>query len=178
MGSTVAPAGTGSPGFTLIETMVAMAVLAGGLLALAQVFTLGFTTLAGAGSHIVAREKATEAIESVYTARDTQTLTWAQVHNVGDGGVFLEGEQDMTEAGADGLVNTADDGDIEVITKPGPDGEFGNGDDTEEELRQFSRQIEITDVSPNLRRIRVTIRYVVGGGRRQYVVESLISAFA
>lgn len=165
-------------GFTLIETMIAMAVLAGGLLALAQVFTFGVATIAAGGAHIIAREKATEAVESVYTARDTRTITWAQVLNAADGGIFIDGAGPLTEAGADGLVNTPDDGNVETIIQPGPDGELGNGDDLVEQLDQFTREIAITDVSPNLRRIRVTIRYRAGGGQREYFVETLISAFA
>ena len=165
-------------GFTLIETMIAMAVLAGGLLALAQVFTFGVAAIAAGGAHIIAREKATEAVESVYAARDTRTITWAQVLNEAGGGIFIDGAGPLTQAGADGLVNTADDGDVETIMHPGPDGELGTGDDIDERLDQFTREIAITDVSPNLRRIRVTIRYVAGGGWREYFVETLISAFA
>lgn len=165
-------------GFTLIETMVAMAVLATGLLALAQVFTFGVAAIASGGAHLIARQKATEAVESVYTARDTQTITWGQVLNAADGGIFLDGAGDLTVAGPDGIVSTADDGVIETIVQPGPDGELGTGDDVTERLEQFTREIAITDVSPNLRRIRVTITYIAGGGRREYVIETLISAFA
>lgn len=165
-------------GFTLIETMIALLVLTGGLLALAQVFTLGLSSIAAAAPDIVAREKATEAIESVYTARDTQTVTWDDIRNAADGGVFEDGARQVRAAGADGLVNTADDGDIEVTLLPGPDGQLGTADDIAQPLSQFTREIAISDVGPNLRRIRVTIRYIAGGGPREYAVETLIAAFA
>lgn len=67
---------------------------------------------------------------------------------------------------------------METITKPGPDNQLGTEDDLVETLTQFTREIEIQDVGPNLREIRVTIEYVVGAGRRQYTVETLIAAFA
>ncbi|MBI4484508.1 MAG: prepilin-type N-terminal cleavage/methylation domain-containing protein [Acidobacteria bacterium] len=165
-------------GFTLVETLIAMLVLSAALLALAQVFALGLTSLAAAAPDIIAREKAAEAVESVYTARDTRTITWDEIRNEADGGVFLDGPQPLTTSGADGLVNTGDDGAVETITKPGPDNQLGTEDDLVETLTQFTREIEIQDVGPNLREIRVTIEYVVGAGRRQYTVETLIAAFA
>jgi type II secretory pathway pseudopilin PulG len=167
-------------GFSLLETMVALGVLGSGLLAVAQVFTTGLGTLAGAGPEIIARQKATEAIESVYTARDTRKVTWAQIRNTTDSGVFLTGERELKNAGADGLLNTADDqeADVESVMLPGADGSLGTDDDIEQSLSHYTRQIEIDDVSTNLRRLRVTIRYLAGSTKREYVVETFISSFA
>lgn len=165
-------------GFTIIEAMIALLVLAGGLLALAQGFAVGLSGIATAASDITAREKATEAVESVYTARDTRTVTWEELRNASDGGVFDDGARPVRAAGPDGLVNTADDGDVEAIVLPGLDGQLGTGDDLSQRLGEFTRAIEISDVGPNLRRIRVTVRYVVGGGPREYTIETLMSAFA
>ncbi len=170
-------------GFSLIEAMVALGVLATGLLGLAQVFTVGLGALTAAGPDITAREKATEAIESVYTARDTRTVTWAQIRNVNgdsgsDGGVFLDGERPLTLSGADGLLNTADDGAVEARVLPGPDNLLGTEDDISQPMQQFTREIEIRELAPNLRRIRVVIRYVAGSAHREYVLETLISSFA
>jgi type II secretory pathway pseudopilin PulG len=164
-------------GFTLVETLIALFVLASGFLALAQAFTLGLLSIGAASPHMIAREKAAEAIEGIYTARDAQTSDWDDLRNVGDGGVFAEGAQALTTAGNDGLVNTADDGDVEAVLLPGADGELGNEDDVTQELAQFTREIEITDVAANLRRVRVIIRYQAGG-THQYVLETLLSAFA
>jgi prepilin-type N-terminal cleavage/methylation domain-containing protein len=164
-------------GFTLIETLIAMLVLAGGFLALAQAFALGLTSISSGTPHLIAREKAAEAIEGIYAARDSQLLDWDDLQNASSGGVFLDDARSLTEAGADSLVNTADDGDIETIAMPGADGELGTEDDEAQPLAQFTREIEITGVSANLRRLRVIIRYQAGGSQ-EYVLETLISAFA
>ena len=170
-------------GFSLVEAVVALGVLAVGLLMLAQVFTLGLGLLTSAGPDLIAREKATEAVESVFTARDTRTITWAQIRNRqgqsgADNGVFLDGERNLRMPGADGLVNTVDDGPIESLVQPGPDGQLGTGDDLTLPLTQFTREIEIRDVNANLRRIRVIIRYQAGKFRREYKLETFISSFA
>jgi hypothetical protein len=150
---------------------------------MAQVFTLGLGMLGGANSDLIAREKAAEAIESVYTARDTHIVTWAQIRNVAgasgsDGGVFRDGPRPLTVAGPDGLVNTADDGAIEAMMTPGHDNLLGTDDDVARLMTEFTREIEIRDVGPDLRRIRVIIGYQVATGRREYVLETLISSFA
>jgi prepilin-type N-terminal cleavage/methylation domain-containing protein len=170
-------------GFTLLETMVALGVLAFGLLAMAQVMAFGVGMLSGSGPDMMAREKAAEAIESVFTARDTRTITWDRIRNVAgvsgsDNGVFLDGPRPLTTSGADGLLNTADDGPIESIILPGLDGAMGTGDDVVSLLESFYREVEIRDVGPNLRSIRVRITYRAGQQEREYVVETLISSFA
>ena len=172
-------------GFTLMETMIALAILATGLLATAQVmaFTLGMAS--DSGADLMARQKATEAIESVFTARDTRTITWARIRNVvgesgSDGGVFKDGKQPLKVGGADGLVNTADDGNVEATMLPGPDALLGTGDDVASPLSKFQREIQITNVpgNPNLRRIKVTITYRSEQRTREFVIDTLISSFA
>ena len=71
----------------------------------------------------------------MFAARDSHKLTWAQIRNVqgasgSDNGVFLDGPQPLRTAGADGVVNTADDGPVETMTYPGPDQRIGTADDT------------------------------------------------
>ena len=46
------------------------------------------------------------------------------------GGVFNDAFTNLTLPGADGLVNTADDGAIEELRTPGADGILGNTDDS------------------------------------------------
>ena len=46
----------GDAGFSLIETMIAMAILATGLLSLAGVFVVGLNHLAGSSASLIARE--------------------------------------------------------------------------------------------------------------------------
>src|SRR6266536_5291753 len=78
-------------GFTLIETMIAIILLSFGLLALASGFTQGMVFMSSSHQHRIAKEKASEAIESVSTARDTRVLSWAQIRNTGNSGIFLAG---------------------------------------------------------------------------------------
>lgn len=178
-------------GFSLVESVVAMSVLTIGLLALAQTFYLGMRHMATSSSSVIAREKAREAIESVHSARDTQTIRWAQIRNTAavagvcpagtsanGGGVFLGGEIEMRTAGVDGLVNTADDAAAPLESSPGPDNILGNADDVP--LMYFWRTITICDVNNNndLRQILVTIRYRVGVIERRYSLTTFISSFS
>lgn len=170
-------------GFTLVEALVAMVVLSVGLLGLAQAFYLGMAHMSMSSASLIAREKAREAVESVHTARDAGTLTWAQIHNDGNGGVFLAGPQALNAAGADGLVNTTDDAaaGLEELLDPGPDGILGNSDDVSTPLTGFQREIaivELNPVNPDLREVVVTITYSVGAQSRTYRLRTFISAFS
>ncbi len=170
-------------GFSLVEVLVAMAILTGAALALVGALARGTQLLLGSQSQLLAKQKATEAVESVFTARDTRVLTWAQIRNVrggsgADGGIFLDGPQPLREVGPDGLVNTADDGAIETLTLPGRDNILGTQDDERRVLDAFTREIEIRDLGPNLRRIAVTVRYGTGPGQREYVLVTYISSYA
>ena len=136
-------------GFTLLETLVAMLILVFGLLALAQAFVIGMTHMASSSFDVIAREKAREAVESVHTARDTRTIVWAQIRNVGRGGVFLDGAQALRGvpgSEGDGLVNTADDTSLpeQVIVTPGPDQILG----TRRRRRDAAHELHAGDRDP------------------------------
>jgi prepilin-type N-terminal cleavage/methylation domain-containing protein len=170
-------------GFTLMETLIAMSVLTVGLLGVAQVFYLGMQHMSTSSASLIAREKAREAVESVHTARDTRTITWALIRNVAAGGVFLDAAQPLNAAGADGLVNTADDAAAGVETQrdPGPNGILGDSDDVSTPLFGFRRQIQINElqpVNPDLRELVVTITYTVGRQQRTYTLRTFVSAFS
>ena len=170
-------------GFTLVEVIVALTIVTTATLALAAVLAQGTQLLLASQAQMIATEKATEAVESVFTARDTRVLAWAQVRNVAgasgaDGGIFLDGPQPLRRAGPDGLVNTADDGPIEELVLPGPDSLLGTADDQHVPLTDYTREIEIRDLGANLRRVRVTVRYRVGTGTREHVLVTYISSYA
>lgn len=187
------PPRDGDGGFSFMELIVAMSILMVGLLGLAQVFYFGMAIVGTSSAQLIAREKAREAIESVHTARDTRVITWAQIRNTNPpscaawptttangGGTFLNGQQNLLAAGADGLVYTADDAGQEML--PGPDNRLGTADDIP--LAGFTREIAICDVNGNvnLRQIAVTIRYngsaAVGSQRRTYTLVTYISSFS
>jgi len=174
-------------GFSLIEVIVATGILATGLLSLAGVFSLGMIHMAASSPGIIAREKAREAVESVHTARDTGNTPWVKIRNVNatPPGVFLVGEQPMYAPGADGLANTADDVTAGLERLPGFDNRLGTSDDIL--LRDFTREIQITDlfmdyqptvVNPNLRQIKVIVKYKVAGFWRTYTLTTYVSSFS
>jgi hypothetical protein len=172
-------------GFSLVEVVVATGILSAGLLSLAGVFSLGMLHMAGSTPGLIAREKAREAVESVHTARDTGDLPWSKIQNVPAPGVFLTGAQPMYRAGLDGLVNTADDAAALLEKQAGNDNVLGTSDDIA--LTDFTREIQITNlfadgsltiVNPNLRQIKVIVKYKVGGNWRTYTLTTYISSFS
>ena len=170
-------------GFTLVESLLAIGILSGGLLMLAMVLVTGVKRLADAPVDLIAKQKAVEAIESVFQARDTRLLTWAQIRNVrggsgADGGVFLDGAQPMRTAGADGLINTADDGAVEVVILPGADGVLGTADDQSVPLTQYTREVRIRDINAVLRQIDVIVTYQTSNGTRQYSLTTYVSSYS
>jgi len=172
-------------GFSLIETMFALLIVVVALMGLAQVFVVGMTHMSTSTYDVIAREKAREAVESVHTARDTRTITWAQIRNVSGGGVFLDGPQQlrgMPGNEGDGLVNTNDDSvlPMQFIVTPGPDQTLGTADDVMQLLTNFTREIEIRDIagSPTLRQLRVIMRYNVANQQRTYVLTTFVSSFS
>jgi len=173
-------------GFTLIEVVIAMGVLTVGLLSLVGVFAAGLQRVGSSSNQLIAREKAREAIESVHAARDTGRLSWGSIRNVADGGIFVAGSQPLKQAGNDGIVNTADDGSLETVVKPGPDGLLGTADDETTELANFTREIVITPlnypntttVNPSLRQITVNVRYLADSVWRTYTLTTYVSSFS
>lgn len=184
-------------GFTLIETMIAIVVLMIGVLTLVAVFATAVASTQNAQENLIARQKAEEALESIFTARNTQQINFAQIANVSVGGIFVDGPTQLMSAGNDGLVNTLDDlpfpangvcpAGPECIPLPGPDSILGTPDDVPMSLAYFTRQIQINPVlepdgvtvNPNLKQISVTVSYTTGGSPapRSYSVNALISAF-
>ena len=170
-------------GFSLAETMFAVGILAAGLLTAAGLLAAGMQKIASSPLDLVATQKAAEAIESVFSARDTRTLTWAQIRNVNgasgtDGGIFLDGPRQLRAAGADGLLATADDGAVETTQFPGRDAQFGTADVVTTTLDGFTREIQIRDLQTNLRSITVIVAYRDGAATRTYTLTAYISSFA
>jgi type II secretory pathway pseudopilin PulG len=171
-------------GISLVETMIAMLVLTVGAIGMASMFLKGMQAAGSSPTELVATQKAAEAIESVFSARDSHTITWDKLRNA-DQGIFVKNPQPMFVAGDDGILGTTDDGKdgadtgvLETVVLPGPDQLIGTADDREETLQGFKREIKITDVRDDLRLITVTITYPAGGTTRKYTLTSYISAVA
>lgn len=172
-----------SKGFSLVETLIALGVLTVGVLGTAGVLAKGMQHLSSSPQDVLVTQKAAQAVEAVFTARDSGKLTWAQIKNQSAGGVFLDGEQPLKESGADGVVNTLDEGSepVEEVIYPGKDGMLNTPDDKKVRLDNFKREIAIADVANTngeLRSIVVTITFMSGPTKRTYVLKSFISAFS
>jgi len=165
-------------GVSLLETLVAISILSVGALSMAGVFAQGMKGTTSSPNELTATQKAAEAIESVFSARDSHAIGWSQLRNQNKGGIFKNGPQPLKIAGADGVLNTNDDGPVETIDFPGPDQKLGTADDVTKTLSEFTREIAITDISDELRSITVTITYLVNGQPRTFTLTALISSFA
>ncbi|MGC2333944.1 MAG: prepilin-type N-terminal cleavage/methylation domain-containing protein, partial [Candidatus Acidiferrales bacterium] len=162
-------------GFTLLETMIALAVLAVGILGLAAMLGDAIAYMQGSREDFIAQQKAEQAVEAIFTAKYTNSVTWPQVANFSAGnptGLFLPGAQPLTVTGADGLVGTAVDSTAipDYILDPGPDGKLGTADDVKIPLTNFTRTISIIPFvgDANLRTIVVTVNYTAGRFQRVY----------
>ncbi len=168
-------------GFSLAETVIAMGVLITGVIGAAAVLTAGMQNLSSSPSDVIVTQKAAQAVEAVFAARDSHKLTWDQINNVANGGVFVDGPTPVTLPGPDGLVNTADDGSTETIVTPGTDQVLGTSDDQTTVLSQFTREIKVEDVAGEngqLRSITVTLTYRSGPTLRTYKLVSFISSYS
>jgi type II secretory pathway pseudopilin PulG len=174
-------------GFTLVEVMISAVILVTGLLSLAYAFGLGLGSIDSAEMDSIARQKARQAMEDVFTARDTGGITFSQICNLPTAGCIFEPAttwEPLYTAGPDGLVNTADDGTaapipsvvnnstgagdvlpngcstapcIETMDTPGPDGILGTADDVWVPLTGYLRNITIVPVAGALNLNQITV---------------------
>ncbi|HXX15580.1 MAG TPA: prepilin-type N-terminal cleavage/methylation domain-containing protein [Candidatus Eremiobacteraceae bacterium] len=171
-------------GFTLLETMIAMAILSFGVLGLASFFTQGLKNSNTVQMQYIANQKAQEAMESIFEARDANLLTFSEINNVSNGGVFLNGAQPLLAPGPDGIVGTADDDTSnpdKIITGPGPDNILGTADDTYIPLNPWmTRTITITPVTgyTNMVQVNITINYQYEGQVGQVQLVTYLSAYS
>lgn len=176
-------------GFTLIETMIAIVVLVIGILGLAAILADGLMYMKGSQVDYIAQQKASEAVESIFTARNMGQATWDSICNVGDsicaGGIFSAGPQSLCDPGADGIIGTADDNCAtlaDAILLPGTSSGTYSSSPVRLPLSayNFQRTITITNVPgiANLRQIQVTITYQAGKVPRTYTMISNISNFS
>jgi prepilin-type N-terminal cleavage/methylation domain-containing protein len=203
MGATMTQSRSRQGGFTIIETMIAITIMGIGLMTLIAAFATAVTATQNAQENLIARQKTLEALESVYTARNTQQISFAQIANVSSGGIFLDGPTQLLCPGTNGLAGTAAFGGYtgdgacpangpcaagpQCLVLPGPDGILGTPDDVGMSLANFTRQIQIASVlesdgvtvNPNLKQITVTVNYWAAGSTLQhtYTVTALISSY-
>src|SRR5579871_6723699 len=78
-------------GFTLIETMISMAILTIGAVGLLGVFGLAVKASQSSQEDMLARQLAAETMETIYTARNMGQINWTSINNVSNGGIFVDG---------------------------------------------------------------------------------------
>ncbi len=161
-------------GFSLIEAIIAIFILTIGLIgtAAAVTYALEFSTI----SRNVTKAKlvVVASIEEVESLRNSRRLNFKQFANVGsvdnsDAQNNFMGFSDgysmvSSSPGPDGVNGTADD----ISTAPGNDGVFGTPDDTVDMklLRSgYIRQIQIVNLSANLKKVIVRVRYTSVNGK-------------
>jgi len=169
-------------GFTVMETLIAIVVLSVGILGLGAMLGDACEYMEGSQNDYIAQQKAEEAVEAIFTAKYTDTITFAQIANTNANppGIFLTGAQPILQPGPDGLVGTtADVGALPAyIINPGPDGLMGTADDIKVSLSNFKRTITIAPTGdPNLSSVTVTINYTSGRFQRSYTMNTFVSAF-
>lgn len=168
-------AGKAAAGFTLLETIVAMLVLMIGLLGLAS--ALSFSLAVSNRGRNVTNTKLliVSVLEQMETLRNTKQLPFCQIANAGSTGLsgcttnpgapifngFPTGFQSVSSnPGPDGIYGTGDD-----MLDAGPDNNYGTADDFTNPalaVRGYTREIQITNLSPTLKRIQVTLN-ITGG---------------
>lgn len=189
-------------GFSLLEVLFSIVIIMTGLLAMLASFAYALSTTQSTQEDQVAKQTAQDTLENIFTARDTQQITFAQIANVSGGGIFVDGPTNLIDTGPDGLAGTADDipfnpavtgcpaainplG-VQCIKLPGKDGMLGTADDTYMVLGNFQRTIVIANtlnpdgsVNPNLKQITVNVQYTrpLSSRARVYTVNSLMSVY-
>ncbi len=168
-------------GVTLIEVMMSMGFLSIALMGAAFTMTTGVASVQISQEQLLAKQKAREAMETVFTARNTQNITFADIANATNGGIFVDGFQVLREPGVDGIANTADDAaaPIETVTLQTPSGPQVRS------LGTFERRIALTDVllsgggvDPDIRRVEIQVRYSFRGALTTVTLNSMIARFS
>jgi len=165
--------GNSESGVTILEMVVAMLILTVGLLGLAA--SIGYAvTVSNKGRNLTnTKLLVVSLLEQMETLRNTEQLTFGQIANQGsvdNTGApktfigFPTAFQSLSiNPGPDGIFGTSDD-----LISPGLDNIYGTSDDTIDStwaVPGYQRQISITNLSTNLKRIQVTLRYPDSGGQ-------------
>jgi len=177
-------------GFTLIEVMISAAIITIGLCSMLAVFGVALAATQNAQEDMIAKQLASESMESIFTARDTSQLGWNLINNVSNGGIFVDNPQfnPINNAGADGIVGTGDDAvaGAQTLQMPGPDGIIGTADDPAPlALTNFQRSVSITPVvsggvtAADLRLVTITVQYTTSQFHvpKNYILTAYISQY-
>jgi hypothetical protein len=141
--------------------VVAMLILTIGLLGLAA--SIGYAvTVSNKGRNISnGKLLVVSLLEQMETLRNTEELTFAQIRN--------QGQTD--DPGAPRPFAGFPTAFQSLSMNPGPDGIYGTDDDDPASVVPgYQRQILISSLSTNLKRVQVTVRYPDAGGKMHDLV--------
>ncbi len=189
-------------GFSLIEVMISMVILAVGLLATLAALEITMAANSTSQQDMIARQLASEAMESIFNARNSSQIPFSSIANTTatPPGIFVPTSEQPKCEGPDGILGTADDtacltasgvecpnAGVECLSEAGPDGIVGTADDAIVSLANFYRTITITPLSEDgittdqtLVEVTITINYQVAGNfghTRTYVLNEEISEY-
>ena len=157
-------------GVTILEMALSTIILTIGLLALAA--SIGYAIAVSNKGRNLTNTKlvAVSMLEQMETLRNTGRLTFGQIANVGA----------VDNTGATRDFAGFPTGFQPVSINPGPDGIFGTQDDLIDPANNqtqstwamsgCSREIVITNLSPSLKRVQVTLQYQDSGGQMRNLV--------
>ena len=157
-------------GVTILEMALATIILTVGLLALAA--SIGYAIAVSNKGRNLTNTKlvAVSMLEQMETLRNTGRLTFGQIANVGA----------VDNTGASRDFAGFPTGFQPVSINPGPDGMFGTQDDLIDPatnqtqptwaISGCSREIVITNLSPTIKRVQVTLQYQDSGGQLRNLV--------
>jgi hypothetical protein len=164
--------------------MIAIGLFAVGLLSVLALFSTAIATTEHAQEDLIAKQRAREALEAIYSARDDSDLTFNAIANQPLPGIFKVGFEPLyrIDPSSNEIVGSASEGTTpDYVLAPDANGELTQ----QVPLTNFERQIDIepvTDgsgnINPNLKIVTVTVRVMGGtGGFRDYKVVGYISKF-
>jgi prepilin-type N-terminal cleavage/methylation domain-containing protein len=175
-------------GFTLIEVLIAMVILMVGLLGLLALFGTALSATADAQGDLIAKQKARELLEAVYSSRDDAGMSWNQIQNDNvAGGAFKTGWQPLLRVtpNTNQILGTSTPNGpgegpaVDYVLAPDPAGNLT----VQVPLTNYQRRIDILPVlypdgstNQNLRSISVTVQ-VQGRITRTYTVAGYISSY-
>lgn len=156
------PGRGGESGFTMLEMVVAMVVMMIGLLSLAQV--LGYSLSVSNRGRGVTNTKLLiiSVLEQMENLRNTGQLTYGQIANSGK----------VDNTGSSLNFSGFSTGYKAVSINPGADGIYGTSDDptaTSQVRAGFERQIVISPLGADMKKVEVTLRYTDPGGIQRTV---------
>ena len=94
-----------SPGFSLIEVMFAAVILSVGLMALLAVFAQAVSATRYSREDLVAKQKAREALEGVYAARNDTSIAFSDIQVGAASGQRLASRSNSTSVRNSGSIS-------------------------------------------------------------------------